>query len=81
MSELLVCEKCNYDLFMVYEDGIMTCNHCGELNHFPEKAIALKPLTDEQIEDLYFDNFSMSSLKEFARAIEKEHGILGADNE
>ena len=27
-------------------------------------------LTDEEIEDLYFDNFSMGKLKEFARAIE-----------
>ena len=29
-----------------------------------------KPLTDEQIEDLYFDKFSMGELKAFARAIE-----------
>ena len=27
-------------------------------------------LTDEEIEDLYFDNFSMGKLKEFAQAIE-----------
>ena len=27
-------------------------------------------LTDEQVEDLYFDNFSMSELKGYARAIE-----------
>ena len=36
-----------------------------------------KPLTDEQIEDLYFDKFSMSELKAFARAIEAAHGIKG----
>lgn len=29
-----------------------------------------KPLTDEEIEDLYFDNFSIGELKAFARAIE-----------
>lgn len=34
-----------------------------------------KPLTDEEIEDLYFDKFSMSELKAFARAIEQAHGI------
>lgn len=34
-----------------------------------------KPLTDEQIEDLYFDNFSMGQLKAFARAIEAAHNI------
>ena len=34
-----------------------------------------KPLTDEEIEDLYFDKFSMSELKAFARAIEAAHGI------
>jgi hypothetical protein len=34
-----------------------------------------KPLTDEEIEDLYFDGFSISKLHEFARAIERAHGI------
>ena len=34
-----------------------------------------KPLTDEQIADLYFDGFSISKLKDFARAIEAAHGI------
>jgi hypothetical protein len=34
-----------------------------------------KPLTDEEIEDLYFDKFSMGELKAFARAIEAAHGI------
>jgi hypothetical protein len=33
------------------------------------------PLTDEEIEDLYFDKFSMGELKAFARAIEAAHGI------
>lgn len=36
-----------------------------------------QPLTDEQITDLYFDGFSISKLKEFARAIEAAHGIKG----
>ena len=36
-----------------------------------------KPLTDEEIEDLYFDKFSMGELKAFARAIEAAHGIKG----
>ena len=34
-----------------------------------------KPLTDEEIENLYFDKFSMGELKAFARAIEAAHGI------
>ena len=37
------------------------------------KAPASKPwvgLTDEEVEDLYFNGFSMSELKQFARAIE-----------
>ena len=34
-----------------------------------------KPLSDEEIEDLYFDKFSMGELKAFARAIEAAHGI------
>ena len=34
-----------------------------------------KPLTDEEIEDLYFDKFSMGELKAFARAIEATHNI------
>jgi hypothetical protein len=34
-----------------------------------------QPLTDEEIEDLYFDRFSMGELKAFARAIEVAHGI------
>ncbi len=36
-----------------------------------------KPLTDEEITDLYFDGFSISKLTEFARAIEAAHGIKG----
>ena len=36
-----------------------------------------KPLTDEEIENLYFDKFSMGELKAFARAIEAAHGIKG----
>ena len=36
-----------------------------------------QPLTEEEIEDLYFDGFSISKLKAFARAIEAAHGITG----
>ncbi len=36
-----------------------------------------KPLTDEEITDLYFDGFSISKLTDFARAIEAAHGIKG----
>ena len=36
-----------------------------------------KPLSDEEIEDLYFDKFSMGELKAFARTIEAAHGIKG----
>ena len=42
------------------------------VKHHPPQR---KPLTDEQIEDLYFDGFSISKLKDFARAIEAAHGI------
>lgn len=38
-----------------------------------------QPLTDEEIEDLYFDKFSIGELKVFARAIEQAHGIGGQD--
>ncbi len=38
-----------------------------------------QPLMDEEIEDLYFDGFSISKLKEFARAIERAHGIGGGE--
>jgi hypothetical protein len=38
-----------------------------------------QPLTDEQIEDLYFDGFSISKLKDFARAVERAHGIGGGE--
>jgi hypothetical protein len=34
-----------------------------------------QPLTDGEIADLYFDNFSMGELTAFARAIEAAHGI------
>ena len=34
-----------------------------------------QPLTDGEIEDLYFDDFSMGELTAFARAIEAAHGI------
>lgn len=47
------------------------------LNKLPTEPPQRKPLTDEQIEDLYFDNFSIRELKEFARAIEAAHGIKG----
>ena len=36
-----------------------------------------KPLTEEEIYEMYFDNFSMGELKAFARAIERAHGIGG----
>ena len=40
-----------------------------------EQPAQQKPLTDEQIEDLYCDKFSMGELKAFARAIEAAHNI------
>ena len=47
----------------------------GTWNGLPPQR---QPLTDEQIEDLYFDDFSMSELTAFARAIEAAHGIKSA---
>ena len=50
--------------------------------HFHKTPLYTEPpkkewqgLTDGEIEDLYFDGFSISKLKEFARAIERAHGI------
>lgn len=48
--------------------------------YFSESLPSRQPLTDEQIVDLYFDGFSISKLKEFARAIERAHGISGAQH-
>jgi hypothetical protein len=49
-------------------------NHNGRKAAVELRRLALKQwvgLTDFEIEDLYFDNFSMSELKGFARAIEQ----------
>jgi hypothetical protein len=51
-------------------------NLAGIRSDFEEK-LQRKPLTDEEITDLYFDGFSISKLTEFARAIEAAHGIKG----
>ena len=39
------------------------------------QPVVREPLTDEQVVDLYFDGFSISKLKDFARAVERAHGI------
>lgn len=35
MGNLIICERCNHDLFMVELNGLLTCNSCGELEHMP----------------------------------------------
>jgi hypothetical protein len=50
-------------------------HHCDVFPLYTEPQPEQEPLTDEQIEDLYFDKFSMGELKAFARAIEQAHGI------
>ncbi len=50
-------------------------HHCDVFPLYTEPQPKQEPLTDEQIEDLYFDGFSISKLKEFARAVEQAHGI------
>ena len=48
---------------------------CGPYGGVYTSPPQRQPLTDEKIEDLYFDRFSMGELKAFARAIEAAHGI------
>lgn len=49
MDDLIICERCNYDLFMVDLDGLMTCNHCGELAHTPSAIPATAHNTAEPV--------------------------------
>lgn len=56
-----------------YESMFHVIHQCIKKVSPPANANAGKPwvgLTDEEVEDLYFDGFSMSELKQFARAIE-----------
>lgn len=57
--------------------GKKYAHHCDVFPLYTEPQPEQEPLTDEQIEDLYFDKFSMGELKAFARAIEAAHGITG----
>jgi hypothetical protein len=61
-------------IYIEWRDGEGAIAHLigSELYTTPPHRL---PLTDEQIEDLYFDKFSMGELKAFARAIEAAHGI------
>jgi len=70
--------------WMVYTlDGESVCVTDNPANFTSEhRALPLytappqrKPLTDDEILDLYFDGFSISELIGFARAIERAHGI------
>lgn len=56
------------------ESDVLTATYLLGL-HAGKKAAQRKPLTDDEILDLYFDGFSISKLNEFARAIERAHGI------
>ncbi len=43
MNDSIVCEKCNYDLFMICPDGLTVCNHCGEFSSFPTHSPTVPP--------------------------------------
>lgn len=43
MNDSIVCEKCNYDLFMICPDGLTVCNHCGEFSSFPTHPPTVPP--------------------------------------
>lgn len=50
-------------------NGVVQCHNCGQTYTHPPRR-EWQGLTDEEIDDLYFDQFSMSELRGFARAIE-----------
>lgn len=50
--------------------GSLAAFHVRPLYTSPPASKPWVGLTDEEVEDLYFDGFSMSELKQFARAIE-----------
>jgi hypothetical protein len=80
IAELESQEPCGWQFFHngKWHNGMETNNHRAntEAAGVPVRDVYSAPqrtwvgLTDEEIEDLYFDNFSMGELKAFAKAIE-----------
>lgn len=66
----LPCDQCNSETQQTLE--IALARHANLIRQIFNYAIAPRrpvELTDEEIEDLYFDGFSISKLKDFARAV------------
>lgn len=79
------CPECGYLTKHTEHIGCLR-KQLNAINDFEQRNFAIvnmdkfppaqrKPLTEYEIEDLYFDKFSMGELKAFARAIEAAHGI------
>ena len=75
-DEINKCDMCGY--VGKDKDSIGQCPKCrwDELRPLVEKA-RQKPLTDDQIYDMYNEPRSDAEMLEFARAIEAAHGIKG----
>lgn len=73
-DEINKCDMCGY--VGKDKDSIGQCPKCrwDELRPLVEKA-RQKPLTDDQIYDMYNEPRSDAEMLEFARAIEATHGI------
>lgn len=73
-DEINKCDMCGY--VGKDKDSIGQCPKCrwDELRPLVEKA-RQKPLTDDQIYDMYNEPRSDAEMLEFARAIEAAHGI------
>lgn len=52
MNDSIVCEKCNYDLFMICPDGLTVCNHCGEFSSFPTHSPTVPPAIVEPAQEV-----------------------------
>jgi ferric-dicitrate binding protein FerR (iron transport regulator) len=76
----LMQQACDPDKKPAWHNGFWTITQL-ELDLFVDLVLKAerKPLTDDEILDLYFDGFSISKLNEFARAIERAHGIGGEE--
>ncbi len=82
MNDSIVCEKCNYDLFMICPDGLTVCNHCGEFSSFPTHSPTVPPAIVEQIRQLSSDvKGDQEFLIAYWHAIDDVLKILEAGNE
>ena len=75
VGEAYLCDKCQTPF-----DGAYYCPECGHNTATKEPVYTSppaqrKPLTDEEIYDMYNEPRSDAEMLEFARAIEAAHGI------